>query len=348
MALIAAADALNRKDSFNSSNNSNSAKQPTMARMNRSASMVALTTGFAILGSDLDKKCDAGVQVDEKDEFGCRDLFTFPVLFPGLFADGILALLLFLSRCVGVDEEPNEINLEETTSLGVAPLPPINIYIKGSEQPYLIRRRMSTFPKLLRVPPVVWTCTTIMNIYLDKIQTDEERQSMGLRKQSMSDHVYDYFLRITGLKSAADVHVAQLLKACESHNRRQPRIALFASQIGLINPEEPPTMDIRDTDFILHVLTSLIKQGELMPDLFKSLKTRSAVIKSSVLLRPDVLRISAVHLVHDTFQKWLPDGGDDFVLKAKAMQSTEKGFRYVVSLAKLTSAVLRERQGSPC
>lgn len=49
-----------------------SAKQPTMTRLNRSASMMALTTGFAILGSDLDKKCDAGVQVDEKDEFGCK------------------------------------------------------------------------------------------------------------------------------------------------------------------------------------------------------------------------------------------------------------------------------------
>lgn len=47
-----------------------------MARMNRSASMVALTTGFAILGSDLDKKCDAGVQVDEKDEFGCTFFFA--------------------------------------------------------------------------------------------------------------------------------------------------------------------------------------------------------------------------------------------------------------------------------
>lgn len=38
--------------------------------MNRSASMIALTTGFQILGSDLDRKCDVGVQVDEKDEFG--------------------------------------------------------------------------------------------------------------------------------------------------------------------------------------------------------------------------------------------------------------------------------------
>jgi hypothetical protein len=230
-----------------------------------------------------------------------------------------------------VDEEPNETNVEETVALGVAPLPPITITVKGAEQPYLLRRKMTTFPKLLRVPPVVWTCTSIMNIYLDKIQTDEERLSKGLRKQSMPDHVYDYFLRITGLNSAADVHVAQLLKACDSHNRRQPRIALFAAQVGLLNPEETPSMDIRDSDFILHVLSSLIKQGELMPDLFKSLKTRSAVIKSSVLLRPDVLRISAVHLVQDTFQKWLPDDGEDYVMKAKAMQSTEKGFRYVVS-----------------
>ena len=130
-----------------------------------------------------------------------------------------------------MDEEPPEGNLEETMAMGVAPLPPLNIHIKGSEQPYLIRRRMTTFPKLLRVPPVVWTCTMIMNIYLDKLQMDEERASMGLRKQSLTDHVYDYFVRITGLKSAADVHVAQLMKAVDSHNRRQPRIALFASQV---------------------------------------------------------------------------------------------------------------------
>jgi hypothetical protein len=68
-----------------------------------------------------------------------------------------------------------------------------------------------------------------------------------------------------------------------------------------------------------------------MPDLFKSLKTKTAVLKTSVLLRPDVLRISATHLVQDTFSKLLPDGGDEFVMKVKAMPSTEKGFRYVVS-----------------
>lgn len=50
------------------------AKTPA-SRMTRSASMIALTTGFAILGSDLNKKCDVGVQVDEKDEFGCKLCF---------------------------------------------------------------------------------------------------------------------------------------------------------------------------------------------------------------------------------------------------------------------------------
>ena len=45
---------------------------PKANRMKRSQSMLALTTGFAILGSDLNKKCDVGVQVDEKDEFGCE------------------------------------------------------------------------------------------------------------------------------------------------------------------------------------------------------------------------------------------------------------------------------------
>ena len=58
-----------------------SAKGPMMARANRSASMVALTTGFAILGSDLEKKCDAGVQVDEKDEFGCKNESLLCIFF---------------------------------------------------------------------------------------------------------------------------------------------------------------------------------------------------------------------------------------------------------------------------
>jgi hypothetical protein len=37
---------------------------------------------------------------------------------------------------------------------------------------------------------------------LSRLQVDEERVSMGLRKQHLVDHTYDYFLRITGLTAS--------------------------------------------------------------------------------------------------------------------------------------------------
>lgn len=61
-----------------------------------------------------------------------------------------LFCFVFVSTCtVGVDEEPNEIDLEETTALGVAPLPPITITIPGIDQPYQLRRRYVTCSSLL-------------------------------------------------------------------------------------------------------------------------------------------------------------------------------------------------------
>ena len=243
---------------------------------------------------------DLGVQVDEKDEFGV------------------------------VDEEPPEESEEDLAQLGVAPLAPLKIFVPGSEQPYQLRRRMGSFPKMLRVPPVAWTCTTIMEIYLDKIQMDDEAQAKGFQKPSLTDHVYEYFLRTTGLRAAADVCVAQLTKACEAHVRRQPRISLFASQLGLTSKEEAPPMDTRDTDFVLDVLRHLLQQGELIPEFYKHLAKRQ-VGKSSALLRPDVLRLAAVHTVQRIFGKWLPDGGEDYVMKVRSMIQTDKGSRYVVS-----------------
>jgi len=104
-----------------------------------------------------------------------------------------------------------------------------------------------------------------MSIYIDKIQTDAERQRKGRPKLPMPIHMYNYFKSTLGLALAADIQVALLLKACESHGRKQPRVTLFASQIGLFDKDELPPMDVRDTDFILHVLTVLIKSGELQP-----------------------------------------------------------------------------------
>jgi len=71
----------------NSASHGANSPAPKGSRMNRSQSMLALTTGFAILGSDLNKKCDVGVQVDEKDEFGCEfHFYDFLLLFLLLWA----------------------------------------------------------------------------------------------------------------------------------------------------------------------------------------------------------------------------------------------------------------------
>jgi len=51
---------------------------------------------------------------------------------------------------------------------------------------------------------VAWTCTTILSIYIDKLFQDHERESKRMRKLSLPDHVYDYFLRMTGIHDDCD------------------------------------------------------------------------------------------------------------------------------------------------
>eukprot|EP01040_Poterioochromonas_malhamensis_P018589 gene18589-21744_t len=80
--------------------------------------------------------------------------------------------------------------------MGVAPLPPMNIFIPGLDQPYMIRQCMTTFPRVLRVPTVAWTCQTILSIYLDKLEVDEERVQRKLPKLPLPIHVYKFFQRI--------------------------------------------------------------------------------------------------------------------------------------------------------
>lgn len=220
------------------------------------------------------------------------------------------------------DTEPHAI---EQVHLGVAPLAPLNVMIPGADQPYQLRALMTSYPKVLRVPPVAWACQMIMSIYLDKIQTDQERMEKGHAKLSMCAHTYNYFKETLGLALAADVQMAQLLKACESHVRKQPRVTLFANQMGLFNKDEPPPMDVRDTDFILHVLQRLIDKGELCQEVDR--RKTSAKIGES--LKPDILRSVAVQTVHDIFEKWLPDGGEDYVIKVRSMAHSDKGSKYV-------------------
>lgn len=260
-----------------------------------SSSMMAMTN----TKTNEDAMVDMGIQVDGKDEH-----------------------ILNVTR----DEDHYVI---DTHVLGVAPLAPANVYIPGLEQPYMIRKYMTSFPTVLRVPPVAWVCQTILAIYLDKIQFDQDCLAKGLPKESMPSFLYSYFLKVMGLHSAADVQVAQLLKACESHVKKQPRVSLFSSQVGLINKDLPPSMDVRDTDFILQVLSTLMQQGELQSDAQKSGKRRNASM--AVYIRPDISRLAAANTVHQIFEKWLPDGGEDYIIKVKSMQQSEMGARFIVS-----------------
>ena len=104
---------------------------------------------------------------------------------------------------------------------------------------------------------------------------------------------------------------------------------VFASQIGLFNKDNYPSMDIRDTDFILSIIQSLLDEGELAPDLYKAMKSKNITIKPSVLAKPDVLRIAAIHTAQKTFEKLLTDGAEDYIMKIKSLPFPEKGPRYL-------------------
>lgn len=256
------------------------------------------SNGFGSSKGNMDN-VDSAVQVDEKDLHG-----------------------LILSF-----EENEKVDV---FTLGVAPLAPLNFTFPGLEFPFQIRRCMSSFPVVLRIPPVAWTCQTILSIYLDKLEADKENTQTAKEKASLSVYVYNYYKKYFGLTSSADAQVALLLKACEAHLKRQSRISLFASQIGLMSKEDPPNMDIRDTDFILQVIEVLLNCGELQSDVQKLKKQNN--IQFGTFIRPDISRSVAVSAVHTLFHNLLPDGGEDFAVKVKSLPASDLGPRYVVCI----------------
>lgn len=239
------------------------------------------------------QKMDQAIQVDLKDEFGVVT------------------------------------DLIETPREGVHIPPPFSANsksVRGSSVPYLFRSSMSTFPHVLRIPPAAWVYQVILSIYMDKINMDDQQpQSLNRPKQGLTEHIFNYFLRTLGLASVADAQVAQLLQACEVYMTKFRRIALFASQIGLHDKEASPNLDIRDTDFVLGVIKNLVSLGELVPE--KASKRKLS--KNAIVIKPDISRGSAVSTTQTIFEKWLPDGGHDYVLKVKAMAPTERGNKFI-------------------
>lgn len=237
-----------------------------------------------------------------------------------------------------MDEHPAD-------NLGLAPLAPSHAKLSSGDQPYQLRKCMQSFPHVLRVPPAAWTCQSIMSIYLSKITADKQMAVLKKPKLPLAVYAYEYYLELYGLPLVADLQMALLMKACQCQTKI-PRVSLFSSQIGLHDKDNAPPLDVRDTDFVLQVISHLMNEGEILPP-----GTPGAVVSMDgphfrkdpsvqknkttggssqvTSYRPDIPRALALQTVKDIFCNWLADGGEDYLMKVRAMPHTERGTRFV-------------------
>ena len=240
---------------------------------------------------------EAGVQVDEKYSFGAVTELT-EAQRQAEWEDASV------SEAPDVDYEPFSANFVAI--------------------PFQIRSYMSVFPRVLRIPPLAWVMQLIFAIYMDKIDRDIEAGEMGKSLLCLGPHVYDYFLRLYGIKALADNQVAQFVAALNHHYDSHKRVELFCHQMGVVETNESPELDLRDTIFILDVLYRLKAKGELRPD------PAPKGVTTSLVFRTAVTRASVVAIVPDLFGTWLEDGGQDIVLKFKSMPATtDKGPKFL-------------------
>ena len=208
---------------------------------------------------------------------------------------------------------------EEAPQVDFAPFSPQFLAV-----PFQIRTFMTTFPRVLRVPPIAWVMQSIFAIYMDKLDQDRHREEKNLPIVPMGPHVYDYFLRRYELHSVADNQMAQLVAALKYHFMSHKRVELFCHQMGIEVTDEAPGLDTRDTTFILDVLARLRARGELQPE------RAPAGVTKSLVFRKDVRRLEVMEIVPHIFGTWLEDGGMDIQHKIKAMPGDKvKGNKYI-------------------
>ncbi len=241
------------------------------------------------------KTVEYGVQVDEKEEFGV------------------------VSDLIELEEVAADETAETAPSVVIIPKVP------GAEIPFQLRAKMSTYPTVLRIPPAAWVCQSIMAIYMDKVEKDKEQLIRGLPRKPICEHIYDFYLELLTIPVLADAQAAQLIKACDFHMRTLRRVAIFASQVGLHDKENLPNMDTRDTTFILSIVEYLMSLGELVTER----ASRRKLTKDSIVVKSDISRTSAIKTTEHLFRHWMPDGGQDYVIKVRSMNASEKGPKFV-------------------
>jgi hypothetical protein len=256
--------------------------------------------GFA----DPPETVETGVQVDSRDDFG----------------------FIVDNDFEATEIAPHQQSIVE--AFGMAPLAPMNLKTHGLNYPIELRKYMKSFPSVLRIPPTAWICQMIMSIYLTKMQSDALQTRKRFLKFSLPAFVYQYFKETVGIDSSVDVQIAVLITACGHHMKNHPRVSIFANQLGLTDTENLPPLDVRDTDFVLHIIQSLIDQGELLPANQSSKKIR--ISKPLVNIKHEISRTSAINIAKQVFEKWLPDHGDDMVIpKVNALPATDKAAKNI-------------------
>ena len=106
-------------------------------------------------------------------------------------------------------------------------------------------------------------------------------------------------------------------------------------------------MDCRDGDFLLDIFRSLLRQRQLqeyraaIENKKKPKKKPSGTTQPQddtndelwsgfeVTVHSQVLRSAAIVTVQESIGRFLPDGGQDYIMKVRAMAHSERGAKYV-------------------
>jgi len=118
--------------------------------------------------------------------------------------------------------------------------------------------------------------------------------------------------------------MAQFVAALNYHYSSHKRVELFCHQMGLDDTAEMPELDLRDTTFLIEVLRRLKKRGELKPE------PAPKGVTTSLVFRNTVSRSAVMAVAPEVFGTWIEDGGQDLLLKLKAMPGDRnKGNKYL-------------------
>jgi hypothetical protein len=257
---------------------------------------------------------EIGIQVDEKDSFGLVDDHT-------------------------------DTNAEDLPEFPPGPVAIPNLFTANSVTvPFELRRLMSSFPHVLRIPSLEWTKQSILSIYFSKIRNDTQFAKLILRdgKKTLPAYLHEYYTALYGLPLIADMQIMVLLRACILYAGISKRVWLFSEQLGLAETEKLPTFGIRDTDLILSIIASLQEQGEFQPIQPSSTLAKSKANpdrsseytptpasgegESPGVISPYIKRASALSSAQTIFEKWLPDTGNEYLMKIRAMPNAKGSF----------------------